>query len=94
MSIRPLLFAISASFAFVSIAQAEEPFYPDLSCSDLLSMDSAAQEKAISWLNGDVAGGDLKALGILNDKPFSVTIDACKNAPDSKVIDIIKHEPH
>jgi hypothetical protein len=93
MSIRPLLVILGASFACVSIAQAEEPFYPDLVCSDFLKMDSTAQEKAISWLNGSIAVDDLDTLAALNAVPSSVTVDACKKSPATKVIDVIRHEP-
>ena len=92
MSIRQLFIILGASFSCISIAQAEEPFYPDLLCSDFLTMDSTAQTKAIGWLNGDVASDDVKKLGHLNNKPNSVTIDGCKKTPDSKVIDIIRHD--
>ncbi len=77
---------------FSSIAQAEDVFYPDLTCAQLLEMDSVAQEQAIDWLNGKAAGQDTLRLEELVKKPYSETIDACKTQPDEKVLNIIRHE--
>jgi hypothetical protein len=93
MSIRPLLIILGASLACISFAQAEDVYYPSLLCSDFLAMDSAAQEEAINWLNGKVAGNDPEKLNTLVDTAYSVTIDGCKKAPESKVINVIKHQP-